>query len=119
MSTTLEDLLAQSRANVTNEERVVLALEAIADQLKLLVRLLPIAKPRFPDGHGESTARKESDSRAEDAWEDEGGSLGSGPVAALGIKRSVIDEFTVGKYHYTNLSDAIAQAKRSRSRPDC
>lgn len=119
MPTTLEDLLAQSRTNATNEERIVLALEAIADQLKLLVTLLPIAKLKFSDEGGETAARKDSDFRAEGAWENEGGSLGSGPFAAMGIKHSVIDEFTVGKYHYTNLPDALAQAKRSRSRPAC
>ena len=120
MSTAIEDQLAQSRANATNEERIVLALEAIADQLKLLMTLLPIAKLKFSDEGGETAARKDSDFRAEGAWENEGGSLGgSGPLAALGIKHSVIDEFTVGKYHYTNLPDALAQAKRSRSRPDC
>ena len=36
-------------------------------------------------------------------------------AAALGIKRNVIDQFTVGDYHYTKLSDAIAEAKRSRA----
>lgn len=32
--------------------------------------------------------------------------------AALGIARSLIEVFAVGPYKYTNLEDAISQAKR-------
>lgn len=33
--------------------------------------------------------------------------------AGMGIMRSVAEVFTVGSYRYTNLADAISQAKRN------
>ncbi len=36
-------------------------------------------------------------------------------LAKLGITRKSVDYFCVGKYRYTDLKDAIAQAKRVNS----
>lgn len=47
------------------------------------------------------------------SWEDEGGSVASGQLAeSLGIRRQMTDTYSVGGYHYTNLTDAVAQARR-------
>lgn len=67
-----EKTLAEVRAYSTNEERKVLALEAIADQLRLLVEVLqPVAHPERTD----SVSAKDRDLRAAGSWENEGGSL--------------------------------------------
>lgn len=48
-----------------------------------------------------------------DAWESEGGSLGSLELAErLGVIRHVTESYSVGEFRYTSLADAIAQARR-------
>jgi hypothetical protein len=65
--------LARERYQATSEERKVLALEMIADQLRVITEIL-IAK-----GGGRSpsvstqTPTTAGDSRAGDSWENEGG----------------------------------------------
>jgi hypothetical protein len=61
---------------------------------------------------------KQTSPRTE-SWENEGGSVpGSAPESpdslaeALGITREINETYSVGGYHYTNLTDAIAQARR-------
>ena len=50
--------------------------------------------------------------RAE-SWENEGGSIASLELAqSLGVTRHVTQSYSVGGYHYTNIKDAIAQARR-------
>ena len=88
--------------------------DAIADHLASLVRPPPAEKPELLD---EIASSKDSDFGAEAAFENEGGRLGPDLVEDLGITHSVIDQYTVGKYRYTNLDDAIAQAQRLRERP--
>ena len=45
--------------------------------------------------------------------ENEGGSLTALPSAeSLGILRQVTETYSVGGYQYTNLTDAMAQARR-------
>ena len=64
---------------------------------------MPQPPPRRP-----STARNE-------AWENEGGSVATLPPAeSLGIVRHLTETYSVGSYHYTNLADAIAQARRMK-----
>lgn len=47
------------------------------------------------------------------SWESEGGSLASDQLAeSLGIRRQMTETYSVGGYHYANLTDAIAQARR-------
>jgi hypothetical protein len=49
-------------------------------------------------------------------WENEGGSLPEANYAeALGITRILSETYAVGGYNYTNLADAIAQARRLRN----
>jgi hypothetical protein len=47
------------------------------------------------------------------SWENEGGSLAPDQLAeSLGIRRQVAETYAVGEYRYTNLEDAVAQARR-------
>lgn len=51
-------------------------------------------------------------SRAE-SWENEGGSIAPEQSAeSLGIVRHLTETYSVGGFQYTNLTDAIAQARR-------
>jgi hypothetical protein len=108
MPDTPEAAVARSRARCTDEERLVLALETIADQMRLLVAVMkPIRVPEDTptvDGRPDPSA----------AWENERGSLADQPAGSLGIKHTLIDQYEVGEYRYTKLDDAIAQAERSR-----
>ena len=65
-----DELLAQSRAYGTTEERVVLALETIADQLRALVAV--IAADHETEGEPDSPASRganAADYADEGAWE--------------------------------------------------
>jgi hypothetical protein len=54
----------------------------------------------------------QSTSKSE-TWENEGGSLSPQDVAeSLGIVRHLTETYSIGGYQYTNLMDAIAQARR-------
>ncbi len=108
------ELLAQSRAFSTTEERTVLALEAIADQLRSLVAFL--APAAIPEATDTSAPAQGANATEEGAWENEGGSLDRGAAASLGIQHSVTDQYETGGYRYTRLADAIAQAKRAGAR---
>jgi len=47
------------------------------------------------------------------SWENEGGSLDPQELAhSLGVVRYLTETYSVGGFHYTNLTDAIAQARR-------
>ena len=47
------------------------------------------------------------------SWENEGGSVAPEQLAdSLGITRQMTETYSVGGFHYTNLTDAIAQARR-------
>ncbi|WP_156457652.1 hypothetical protein [Altererythrobacter sp. Root672] len=49
-------------------------------------------------------------------WENEGGSVHPKPYAeSLGVVRVLTETFKVGGYTYTNLADAVAQARRLQS----
>lgn len=53
-----------------------------------------------------------SQAKAE-SWENEGGSIAPDRVAeSLGVVRHMTETYSVGGYQYTNLTDAIAQARR-------
>jgi len=52
-----------------------------------------------------------------DSWENEGGSLQPLDYAtSLGVAGHLTESFTVGGYRYTNLADAVAQARRMTQR---
>lgn len=115
-----DEMLAQSRAYGTTQERIVLALETIADQLRSLVAVVTAVKAseggRSNPASWRTNAADDADGVDEGAWENEGGSLDKGVAASLGIKQSVKDQFETGGYRYTKMADAIAEAKRARAR---
>ena len=48
-----------------------------------------------------------------ESWEDEGGSVQPLHYAeSLGVTRHMTESFSVGGYRYTNIADAVAQARR-------
>ena len=50
---------------------------------------------------------------AAQGWENEGGSVHADSYAeSLGVTRVLTESFKVGGYTYTNLADAVAQARR-------
>lgn len=106
--------LAESRVCSTNEERVVLALELIADRLSSLVALMTPADTS--EEELDIAMPMEANTAGEDAWENEGGGLDSGSAEAFGIDHAASHQFEIEGYHYTKLADAIAEAKRARAR---
>ena len=52
-----------------------------------------------------------------ETWENEGGGLTASTRAeALGVTRFLAESYVVGGYSFTNLADAVAQARRMRAR---
>jgi len=50
-----------------------------------------------------------------DDWENEGDPLPEpSQLQELGITRTLVESFSVGRYRYTKLEDAMAQANRQR-----
>lgn len=48
-----------------------------------------------------------------ESWENEGGRIAPEALAeSLGVVRHTAETFSVGDYRYTNLDDAVAQARR-------
>jgi len=48
-----------------------------------------------------------------DSWENEGGSIAPHNLAeSVGVVRHLTETYSVGGFRYTNLTDAIAQARR-------
>lgn len=47
------------------------------------------------------------------SWENEGGSVDAAQLAeSLGVVRHVTESYSVGRFRYTSVTDAIAQARR-------
>jgi len=110
----IDAVLAEKRNLATSDERIVLALEMIADQLRLVAQSLT-APDRVAVGAASSSADTlDRDRRAGDRWENEGGHLHRDESEAPEIARTLVEHFAVGGYHYTNLQHAIAEAKRTR-----
>jgi hypothetical protein len=70
--------LARERSQATSEERMVLALEMIADQLRLIAESLAVKERGEVPGALEQARRAASDRRAGDRWENEGGPAKAG-----------------------------------------
>jgi hypothetical protein len=105
---------ADVRRARTSEERSVLALEMIADQLAL-IHLDLCAIDEFARGGGASIEAAADNSEAEqDRWDNEGGCFTEESALDSDITRSTEQHYAVGEYRYTDLQHAIAQAKRAR-----
>lgn len=103
--TTKADLMRQ-RNDSTCEERVVLALEDIADLLKVVIDKVG---PR-----PESAAKNGESGTSNSSWENEGGALQREDPLPPEIERRVTETFHVGPYRYTHLKDAMEQVRRGR-----
>lgn len=105
---------ADVRRARTSEERSVLALEMIADQLAL-IHLDLCAIDEFARGGGASIEAAAENREAEQGrWDNEGGGFIEGADRDPDITRSTEQHYAVGGYRYTDLQHAIAQAKRAR-----
>lgn len=57
--------------------------------------------------------RQGAPSHASESWDNEGGSPAAETLAeSLGVVRHMTETYSVGGFQYTNLTDAIAQARR-------
>jgi hypothetical protein len=110
---TNKTVMAGERQDATSEGRMVLALEMIADELRLIEESIT----RFGETNAcalDEVSSAEGDRRATDRWENEGGHFQPEFAAEPEIERTLVEHFTVGGYNYTNLEHAIAEAKRAR-----
>lgn len=110
MTNTRPQTLAETRSYSTDEERTVLALETIADQLRSLVE---VSRPVTDPEPTNEPAAIDPALRSAESWENEGASLSVDIANSYGIKHSVIDQYEIGGYRYSKLEDAVAEAKRS------
>ena len=106
---------ADTRRVGTSEERKILALEMIADQLVLIHADLrsidDFARAGFANG---GQALDNDEDAEQDRWDNEGGSFTEDAALDPDITRSTEQHYAVGGYRYTNLQHAIAEAKRAR-----
>jgi hypothetical protein len=108
--------LAAARHGGTTEERKVLALEMIADQLLLIhADLLAIDAHSQQDITEQNGSPDLSNTQDVDGWENEGGHLDA-PATGLphGVTKRTTNVYSVGPYVYSDLSSALAEAARQR-----
>jgi hypothetical protein len=104
-----------SRGAGTSEERKILALEMIADQLALIHADLRSIDDFARAGLASSGLAPDSgEDTDQDRWNNEGGGVTEDAALHPDITRSMEQHYAVGGYHYTNLQHAIAEAKRAR-----
>ncbi len=106
--------LASARHGGTTEERKVLALEMIADQLLLIHADLVTIDSHSQSDIPEPTASPgPSPTHDVEGWEDEGEYLdvpGDGLPAGVTMKTTSV--YTVGPYTYSDLASALMEAER-------
>jgi hypothetical protein len=107
MTSQVPDATKQRRGDSTTAERMVLALEEIAEHLQVLARSYQ------PEPERENSAQVKCGRL--DSWENEGGKVGADAGLPSGIERLQHDTFVVGPYRYTNVDDAIAQLGRTNA----
>lgn len=107
MTSPVSDVATQRRGDSTTAERMVLALEEIAETLQVLAGFYQ------PEPKRENTSHEECAHL--DNWENEGGKVETDAGLPSGIQRFQHDTFIVGHYRYTNLNDAIAQLRRTNA----
>ena len=107
--------VAQVRRQSTHDERTVLALEMIADQLALIHAHLSLIDGSAHSGSPAEIAAASSSVEADmQCWDNEGGNQNVATSMYPEIVRSIQHRFSVGGYHYTDLQNAISEAKRVR-----
>jgi len=100
----------------TTSERHILALEMIADKLALITEALSTLVPLSGSVHTTKTGRL--DREEHENWENEGGHLVN-EIIVPGfpqIKRISVEYFLVGKFRYTDLTQAKEQVRRQANR---
>ena len=103
------------RRTRTSEERKVLALEMIADQLALIHADLCSIDDFARAGTASSgPAPGGGEVDEQDRWDNEGGGFTEETLIDPDVTRSAEQQYAVGEYRYTNLQHAIAEAKRAR-----
>lgn len=103
-----EGWLAKSLGPQTSEDRILVAVESIAEQLRTLVALFsgPKTDSRASPGACAGVG-------GEEAWENEGGSINNEWATSSRIKHTTTDLFETGGYRYTKLADAMAEVRRA------
>lgn len=104
---------ADVRGAGTSEERKVLALEMIADQIALIHADL-CAIDDFSRGGASTETALDKGEAERDRWDNEGGGFTEESDWDPDITRSTEQQYAVGGYRYTDLQHAIAQARRAR-----
>ena len=106
---------SDARRARTSEERKVLALEMIADQLALIHADLCSIDDFARAGTASSgPAPDDVEVDEQDRWDNEGGGFTEETLTHPDVTRSAEKQYAVGEYRYTNLQHAIAEAKRAR-----
>ncbi|WP_043978594.1 hypothetical protein [Novosphingobium sp. P6W] len=109
--------LIDPRKNATSEERSVLALEMIADQLLLIRDHFAMTtgqlERRVVDGPPAFT----SNLYGVESWENEGGHVAAGPgkFDVPGMTKQSVDVYSVGPYSYTDFASALSELRRQRT----
>lgn len=98
----------RQRRDSTSHERIVMALEDIAEQIRSAVDYF---KSSDFDGNEvvDSTVLELDDV---EIWENEGGKFLTNSGLPTGIMRQVVEVFVVGTYRYNRFEDAIAKLRR-------
>lgn len=106
---------ADTRRAGTSEERKVLALEMIANQLALIhADLCSIDDFARAAAASSGPAPCSEESAEQERWDNEGGGFTQDAALDADITRSTEERYAVGCYRYTDLQHAIAEAKRAR-----
>jgi hypothetical protein len=99
----------------TSEERKVVALEMIADQLALIhADLCSIDDFARANAASNGQAFVNDEGAEQDRWDNEGDGFTEDAALDPDITRSTEQHYAVGGYRYTDLQHAIAEAKRAR-----
>lgn len=107
--------LAQARHLETAEKGNALELESSAGHLQQVMGdLVEIGNVGGNSTASEAIAAAAANRHPRNGWEPKGARAGSETPDALEIKRTLVERFAVGGYSYTNLADAMAEAKRDR-----
>lgn len=103
------------REGLTIREREVVALERISDQLALLCAEASVHM--LPFGSMGGTERQDSPTPV-GAWENEGGSMKPDRELPAGMTASIVTQYHVGAYSYSDFGHAFAELNRQGAAAD-
>lgn len=104
------------RKNGTSEERSVLALEMIADQLLLIRDDFTLTTGQLERKVVDGPPVFTSNLYGVESWENEGGYIAAHPAKfdVPGMTKQSVDVYSVGPYSYTDFASALAELRRQR-----